>query len=66
MVSGNVGVDFFETFSPCPSVASIRWLAAIACALGLNLRHFDVEQAFVPSELCEDVYIRLPKECGAR
>ena len=25
------GIDFFETFSSCPSVASIRLLAAIAC-----------------------------------
>ena len=25
------GIDFFETFSPCPSVASIRLLVAIAC-----------------------------------
>ena len=35
------GVDFFETFSPCPSVISIRLLAALACELGLDLCHFD-------------------------
>ena len=28
------GIDFFETFSPCPSVASIRLLAAITCEFG--------------------------------
>ena len=27
------GIDFFETFLPCPSVANIRLLAAIACGL---------------------------------
>lgn len=26
------GVDFFEAFSPCPNVSSIRLLAAIACS----------------------------------
>lgn len=58
------GVDFFETFSPCPSVTSIRLLAAIACELDLDLCHFDAEQAFVQSELEEEVYIRLPLGCG--
>ena len=33
----SAGLDFFETFPPCPSVASIRLLAAIACELGLDL-----------------------------
>ncbi|CAB1110059.1 unnamed protein product [Ectocarpus sp. CCAP 1310/34] len=59
------GIDFFETFSPCPSVTSIRLLAALACELGLDLCHFDTEQAFVQSELQECVYIRLPQGCGA-
>ena len=45
------GVDFFYTFPPHPSTASIRLLAAIACGLGLELCHFDAEQAFVQSEL---------------
>ena len=26
--------------------------------------HFDAEQAFVQSELDEDLYIRLPQGCG--
>ncbi|CAM9916955.1 unnamed protein product [Pylaiella littoralis] len=28
------GVDFFETFCPCPSVNGIRVLAAFVCELG--------------------------------
>ena len=59
------GIDFFETFSPCPSVISIRLLAAIACALDWELWHYDVTQAFVQSTLEEDVYARLPKGCGS-
>ena len=58
------GMDFFETFSPCPSVASIRLLAAIACEFDWDLCHFDAEQAFVQSKLDEVVFIRLPPGCG--
>ena len=58
------GIDFFETFSPCPSVASIRLLAAIACEFAWDLCHFDAEQAFVQSKLDERVFIRLPPGCG--
>ena len=54
------GIDFFETFSPYPSVASVRLLAAIACEFGWDLCHFDAEQAFTQSKLDEVVFIRLP------
>jgi len=59
------GVDYLETFSPCPSVSSIRLLTAVACELGLDLCHFDAEQAFVQSKLDEEVYLRMPQGCGA-
>ena len=59
------GIDFFETFSPCPNVSSTRLLSAITCSLGKGLFHLDVSQAFVQSELDEVVYIRLPRNCGA-
>ena len=59
------GIDFFDTFSPCPSVMSICLLAALVCELDLDLCHFDAEQAFVQSDLDEVVYIRLPPGCGA-
>ena len=59
------GIDFFDTFSPCPSVISIRLLAALACELDLDLCHFDAVQAFVLLDLDEVVYISLPPSCGA-
>ena len=59
------GIDFFDIFSSCPSVISIRLLAAIACELDLNLCHFDAEKAFVQSDLDGVVYISLPPSCGA-
>ena len=59
------GIDFLYTFSPCPSVISIRLLAALACELDLDLCHLDAEQAFVQSDLDEVMYISLPPRCGA-
>lgn len=58
------GDDFFETFSPCPSVTNIQLLAAIACELGWDLGHFDAEQAFVQSNLDDVILLRLPSGCG--
>ena len=45
--------------SPC-----VCLLSAIACEYNLDLFHFDVDQAFVQSDLEEDVFLRLPKGCG--
>ncbi|CAB1120726.1 unnamed protein product [Ectocarpus sp. CCAP 1310/34] len=45
--------------------AMASMLAALACELNLDLCQFDIEQAFVRSELEEDVYMRLPQGCGA-
>ena len=58
------GIDFFKNFLPCPSVASIRLLAAIVCEFGWDVCHFDAGQAFVQSKLDEVVFIRLLPGCG--
>ena len=42
----------------------MRLLSAIACECDLDLCHFDVDQAFIQSDLEEDVFLRLPKGCG--
>ena len=57
------GVDFGETFARTVSSSCVRLLSAIACECDLDLCHFDVDQAFVQSDL-EDVFLRLPKGCG--
>ena len=59
------GIDSLDAFSPCPSVMSIRLLAALACELDLDLCQYDAKRAFVQSDLDEVVYIRLPPGCGA-
>ncbi|CAB1117636.1 unnamed protein product [Ectocarpus sp. CCAP 1310/34] len=38
--------------------------AAMACKQNLSLRHFDIKQAFVQSDLDEDIFMLLPEECG--
>ena len=43
----------------------MRLLSAIACALDLDVHHFDVEQPFIQSKLDEDVLLRLPKGRGS-
>ena len=42
----------------------MRLLSAIARECDLDLCYFDVDQAFVQSDLEEDVFLRLPKGCG--
>ena len=54
------GIDYFETFAPTPASSCIRLLASIACELDLDLCHFDAEQAFVQSDLEDNVLMRLP------
>ena len=59
------GIDYGDTYAPTPASACIRLAASIACELDLDLCHFDAQQAFVQSELEEEVYMRLPEACGS-
>ena len=56
------GVDLLETFAPTPATSSVRLLAAFACKNDLDMYHFDAEQAFIQSELEEEIYMRLPPD----
>ena len=56
------GVDFSETFAPTVSSSCVRLLSVTAFEYDLDLCHFDVNQAFVQSDL-KDVFLRLPKGC---
>ena len=59
------GVDYLETFSPTANAASIRLIVALVCKYDLELLHFDIEQAFVQSELDHEVFMKLPPGCGS-
>ncbi|CAB1107819.1 unnamed protein product [Ectocarpus sp. CCAP 1310/34] len=59
------GVDYVETFSPTANAASHRLVVALACKYNLELLHWDIEQAFVQSELDYEVFMKLPPGCGS-
>ena len=61
-----LGVDYFDTFAPTPTVSSIKVTLAIAVQNDWPLYHFDVKQAFVQAKLDTDVYMKLPYGCGER
>ena len=50
------GVDYLETFSPTVNAASQRLSVALACTYNLESLHWDIEQAFVQSELDHEVH----------
>ena len=58
------GVDYFETFAPTASTTSNRLIAAMACKLDWDLRHCDIDQAFIQAELDTEIFWRLPRGCG--
>ena len=57
-------VDYFQTFAPTPSPASVKILAAVANEHGLNFFHLDVAQAFICAKLDAEIHIKLPGGCG--
>ena len=61
-----LGVYYFNTFAPTPTVSSIKVALAIAVQNDWPLYHFDVKQAFVQAKLDTDVYMKLPYGCGER
>ena len=63
--SQKLGIDYDETFAPTPHASSIRLLLATAVQEDLDILHFDAEQAFIQSNLEEEIYMRLPPGCGS-
>ena len=57
-------IDVGETFAPIVSSFCVLLLSAIACERDLDLYHFDIDQAFVQSDLKGCVFLRLSKGCG--
>ena len=57
-------LDFSETFAPTVSNSCFRRLSAIMCDCDLDLCHFELDQAFVQSNLEEDAFLQLSKGHG--
>ena len=58
-------MDYLETFSPTANAASMRLLVSLACKYNLELLYWDIDQAFVQSELDHEVFMKLPPGCGS-
>jgi hypothetical protein len=54
------GVDFFETWSPVGSYATLRVLLSIAAQEDLEIRHIDIQCAFLNGDLEEEVFVEQP------
>lgn len=59
--SQQYGVDYDDTFSPVVRHSTMRLLFAIATEYNLNIDHFDVDTAFLNSDLKESIYMEQPE-----
>jgi len=51
------GINFDEIFSPAVKITSIHIVLGLAASLDLEVKHMDVETAFVYGDLDEEIYI---------
>lgn len=55
------GIDYFEVFANTGKYKTLRILLSIAARRDLELRQYDVPQAFTQAGLDEDVYMEMPE-----
>jgi hypothetical protein len=55
------GLYFFDTFSPLAKITTVRTLIALASIKSWHLHQFDINNAFLPGEITEDVYMTVPQ-----
>ncbi|KAG7536624.1 MFS transporter superfamily [Arabidopsis suecica] len=55
------GVDFNETFSPVAKLTSVKLMLGLATKEGWELTQMDVSNAFLHSEIDEEIYMSLPQ-----
>ncbi|CAI7737972.1 unnamed protein product [Closterium sp. NIES-54] len=56
----NIGVDFFQTFSPTPKMTTLRVLLHIAAQHDYELHSLDFSTAFLQGSLHEEIWLRCP------
>ena len=55
------GVDFFETWAPVGSYATLRVVLSIAAVEDLEMKHVDIQCAFLNGVMNETVYVEQPQ-----
>eukprot|EP00170_Pyropia_yezoensis_P003693 contig_15515_g3704 len=60
------GLDYDETWAPCPARATVRSLLAVAAERDLEIGGLDIKTAYLNAAMDKDVYIEQPEgyECG--
>ncbi|CAI7891633.1 unnamed protein product [Closterium sp. NIES-54] len=56
----NIGVDFFQTFSPTPKMTTLRVLLHVAAQRDYELHSLDFSTAFLQGSLHEEIWLRCP------
>ncbi|CAI7897402.1 unnamed protein product [Closterium sp. NIES-54] len=56
----NIGVDFFQTFSPTPKITTLRVLLHVAAQCDYELHSLDFSTAFLQGSLHEEIWLRRP------
>ncbi|CAI7923198.1 unnamed protein product [Closterium sp. NIES-54] len=56
----NIGVDFFQTFSPTPKMTTLRVLLHVAAQRDYELHSLDFSTAFLQGSLHEEIWLRHP------
>lgn len=58
--SQEYGVNYFDTYAPVVKSSSVRMLMAIAARCNLKVQQIDIRNAYVNSDLEEEVFIEQP------
>ena len=59
------GLHYHESSFPTPTASSMRTVLATAAVKNWELRHIDVEQAYLQADIDEEIYIELPEDYRA-
>jgi hypothetical protein len=55
-------IDYYGTYSPVATPATIRVIACLAASFGVSLKTADCASAYLQAECLEEIYIALPKD----